>query len=137
MIIISKYLKPLFFSRQLYISLVAIAFVFVLSYWFSFLFIIAQFAFAFIAILVLVDYISLFAKTGITVVRNAPERFSNGDQNKVNLIIKNNYSFKAYLALIDEIPVQFQRRNFRLTLALKPDTEVVTKYSLRPVERGE
>ena len=135
--IISKYLKPLFFSRQLYISLVVIAFVFVLSYWFSFLFIIAQFAFAFIAVLVLVDYISLFAKTGITVVRNAPERFSNGDQNKVNLVIKNNYSFKTYLTLIDEIPVQFQRRDFKLTLALKPDTEVVTKYSLRPVERGE
>lgn len=135
--IFNKYFKPLFFSRQLYISLVVIAFVFVLSYWFSFLFILAQFAFAFIAVLVVVDYISLFAKTGITVVRNAPERFSNGDQNKVNLVIKNNYSFKTYLTLIDEIPVQFQRRDFKLTLTLKPDTEVTTKYSLRPVERGE
>lgn len=135
--IFSKYLKPLFFSRQLYITLVVIAFVFVLSFWFNFLFVIAQFAFAFVAVLVLVDYISLFARTGIVVVRDAPERFSNGDQNKVNLTIKNNYSFKAYLKIIDEIPIQFQRRDFKLNLALKPETEVVTKYTLRPVERGE
>jgi uncharacterized protein (DUF58 family) len=135
--IFNKYLKPLFFSRRLYTTLVAIAFVFVLSFWLEFLFIIAQFAFAFVVLLVLIDYISLFAKTGISVTRNAPERFSNGDQNKVSLVIKNNYAFRAVITIIDEIPVQFQQRDFKLTLAVKPDAELVTKYSLRPVERGE
>lgn len=135
--IFNKYLKPLFFSRRLYTTLVAIAFVFVLSFWLEFLFIIAQFAFAFVVLLVLIDYVSLFAKTGISVTRNAPERFSNGDQNKVNLVIKNNYAFRALITIIDEIPMQFQQRDFKLTLAVKPDAELVTKYSLRPVERGE
>lgn len=134
---INKYLKPLFFSRQLYVTLVAIAFVFVLSFWFQFLFVIAQFAFAFVMILVLVDYISLFAKTGIVIERNAPERFSNGDQNRVSLAIKNNYTFRTFVTIIDEIPVQFQRRDFKLTLVLKPESATTASYSLRPVERGE
>lgn len=133
----NKYLRPLFFSRRLYAALVAIALVFVLSYWFSFLFEVARVGLVFLVLMVLLDYISLFRKTGITVRREAPDRFSNGDPNKVNLVVKNNYAFRTSLNIIDEIPVQFQQRNFKIALNLKPGTEVIAKYSLRPVERGE
>jgi uncharacterized protein (DUF58 family) len=137
MVFFNKYLKPLFFSRRLYAALVAVALVFVLSYWFSFLFEVARVGFLFLVALILLDYISLFRKTGITVRREAPDRFSNGDQNKVSLAIKNYYAFRTLLTIIDEIPVQFQHRDFKIELSLKPDAEVIAKYSLRPVERGE
>lgn len=132
-----KYFKPLFFSRRFYAALVVIALVFVLSYWFSFLFEVAQFGFLFLIAVVLLDYISLFRKTGITVRREAPDRFSNGDQNKVSLAVKNNYAFRTTLVIIDEIPIQFQHRDFKISLSLKPDAELPTEYSLRPTERGE
>jgi uncharacterized protein (DUF58 family) len=137
MVFFNKYLKPLFFSRRLYAALVAVALVFVLSYWFSFLFEVARVGFLFLVALILLDYISLFRKTGITVRREAPDRFSNGDQNKVSLAIKNYYAFRTLLTIIDEIPVQFQHRDFKIELSLKPDAEVIARYSLRPVERGE
>lgn len=135
--LINRYLKPLFFSRRMYAALVAIVFMFVLSFWLGWLFEIAQLAFLFVVALVLLDYISLFRKTGITVRREAPDRFSNGDQNKLSLAVKNNYSFRTLLNIIDEIPVQFQQRDFKIAMDLKSGAEVITNYSLRPVERGE
>ena len=137
MSIIIKYLKPLFFSRRLYIALVGIAFVFVISYWFSWMFEVAQLGLAFLIVLVLLDYIVLFRQAGIKVRREAPDRFSNGDENKLSLVLKNNYPFKTFTTVIDEIPIQFQRRNFKINLAIKPGAEVIAKYTLRPVERGE
>lgn len=135
--VFNKYLRSLFFSRRLYAVLVCITFAFVLSFWFSWLYMAAQTAFLFLIALVLLDYIVLFRKTGITVQRDAPERFSNGDENKVQLTLVNHYSFKATTTIIDEVPVQFQHRDFKLDRTLKPGEEIVAQYKLRPVERGE
>jgi uncharacterized protein (DUF58 family) len=133
----NKYLRPLFFSRRLYTALASIAFAYVLSYWFPWIYDIAQIAFIFLVVMVVLDYIVLFRKTGITVEREAAERFSNGDQNKVKLVLVNDYSFPVTATIIDEIPVQFQHRDFKLKTQLKPGQETIVPYSLRPVERGE
>lgn len=132
------YLRPLFFSRRLYVLLVAIAFVFVLSFWFGWLFVVAKFAFILLAVLtVLVDYAVLFRKKGVSVRRETSERFSNGDENKVQLLLTNHYSFNVSAVVIDEVPIQFQYRDFKLRLRLPPGVEVAANYTLRPVERGE
>lgn len=68
--------------------------------------------------------------------RKVPERFSNGDENKVTLTIQNNYSFTVKAEIIDELPVQFQNRNFLIKQLLKAGQEKELTYSLRPVERG-
>ena len=68
--------------------------------------------------------------------RKVPERFSNGDENKVTLTIQNNYSFTVKAEIIDELPVQFQNRNFSIKQLLKAGQENELTYSLRPVERG-
>ncbi|HYE55193.1 MAG TPA: DUF58 domain-containing protein [Chitinophagaceae bacterium] len=132
-----RYLRPLFFSRRLYTALVAIAFVFVLSFWFPWLYEIARIAFLFLTTLTVLDYIVLFRKMGISVRRETPDRFSNGDPNKVKLILMNRYPFVVTTQIIDEIPVQFQHRDFKLDLKLKPGEETVAQYILRPVKRGE
>ena len=41
-----------------------------------------------------------------------PERLSNGDENRVSLNLVNNYPFVAHLSLIEELPFQFQKRDF-------------------------
>jgi uncharacterized protein (DUF58 family) len=73
----------------------------------------------------------------VLLVRETPERFSNGDDNTVKVYIKNNHHYPFTAVIIDEVPVQFQVRNFRMTLYLKPGEEKVLKYLLRPTHRGE
>ncbi len=135
--IFNKYLRSLFFSRRMYVTQVSIIFVFILSFWLPWLYMIAQVAFLFFLLLLLIDYIVLFRKTGVTVQRDAPDRFSNGDENKVQLILNNHYSFTVDAIIIDEVPVQFQHRDFKLNCVLRSGQELVAQYKLRPVERGE
>ncbi|MGB8191205.1 MAG: DUF58 domain-containing protein [Chitinophagaceae bacterium] len=131
-----KYLKSLFFSRRLYVALAGIVFIFIVSYPFPWLFQIGQLALMFLGGLIILDYIVLYSKTGISVDRDAPERFSNGDQNKVSLLLTNNYPFKAFTTIIDEIPIQFQHHNFKLAVSIPAGEQVTAQYKLRPVERG-
>lgn len=133
----NTYLKSLFFSQRLYIALVSIIFVLVLAFWFSWLYLPAQVAFLFLVLMVVLDYIILYRKKGVTVQREVPEQMSNGDENKVSLLLRNTYPFALNATIIDEVPIQFQQRDFKLNLVLKPGEEVAAQYKLRPVERGE
>jgi uncharacterized protein (DUF58 family) len=133
-----RFLRPLFFSRRFYWSFVTVIVLFVLSFFWYWLFNIAQIALVFFAFMFLLDYTILFVrKSGVKVVRQAPERFSNGDNNKVQLQVKNRYPFRVWLKIIDEIPVQFQQRNFLLNTMLNSGERQNLVYNLRPVERGE
>ena len=132
-----NYLKPLFFGRRFFLLLVGIILLFVLSYWFDFLYSVANILLLFLGILVILDYLVLFGKNGLELERIVSERFSNGDENQVQISVRNNYRFPVSLRLIDEVPVQFQKRNFKIRLKVKDGEQIVTAYSLRPVERGE
>jgi uncharacterized protein (DUF58 family) len=133
-----KFLRPLYFSRRFYWSFVAVILLFVLSFFLNWLYNVAQIALVFFAFMVLLDYIILFVrKSGIKVVRQVADRFSNGDNNKVQLQLKNRYPFRVSLKIIDEIPAQFQQRNFLLEATLNSGERQNLVYNLRPVERGE
>ena len=85
-----------------------------------------------------VDLFVVFSrKKGILAKRECDEKFSNGDENKVILYLKNNYTSPMLVEVIDEVPVVFQKRNFSFTTKLKPHQEQSYSYSLRPVKRGE
>jgi uncharacterized protein (DUF58 family) len=68
--------------------------------------------------------------------RILPERFSNGDLNDVKIVLQNRYPFTVKVEVIDELPVQFQSRNFSIKETLKAEEEKELHYKLRPVERG-
>lgn len=136
--LVNKYLQPLFFSSRFYWSLVAIIILFALSFNFNFLFVVAQGALIIFGILVLLDYsILFFRKNGVVATRVLPERFSNGDENKVQLSIQNNFPFRINIKLIDEVPVQFQKRDFLVRMIMEGNGRHDLTYNLRPVERGE
>jgi uncharacterized protein (DUF58 family) len=65
------------------------------------------------------------------------DRLSNGDENVVTIDITNEYTFKAAVRIIDEIPVQFQKRDFVLKDEIAGGVTHRLEYTLRPVERGE
>ena len=72
--------------------------------------------------LVVIDLILLFKQKGIIASRILPEKLSNGDDNPIELTLTNNYNFKTELLLIDELPFQYQKRDFEIKTAL--DKEV-------------
>lgn len=66
-----------------------------------------------------------------------PEKLSNGDENAIHIIIKNFYTFAIRAKIIDEIPFQFQVRDFSIPRKIKASSENEVMYYLRPTERGE
>lgn len=65
------------------------------------------------------------------------KRLSNGDVNDIQLQISSAYAFKTKIQIIDELPVQFQMRDFKIDCELMPGETKTFRYNLRPTERGE
>lgn len=110
---------------------------FFLSYWFNVLFVIAALLFYATIVLVLIDIVALFRTKGFYAERLLPEKFSNSDENVVMLSFENVYNFKIKLQIIDEIPIQFQKRDFLKTMFLNSRQNKSYAYLLRPTKRGE
>lgn len=86
----------------------------------------------------MVDYLFLFnQKTGIQAQRILPEKMSNGDENSIKIDLKNNFPFPIKAKIIDEIPFQFQKRDFLIERKLGSQKNVLLEYILEPKERGE
>ncbi len=85
-----------------------------------------------------VDYLLVFRqKDAVLAQRILPEKLSNGDENAVKVDIKNNYSFKINVKVIDEIPFQFQKRDFLIKKEIQSCKNTLFQYFLEPKERGE
>ena len=132
-----KYIRPLFYGRRFYWSFVAVILLFVLSYNWAILYTVARISLWFVWAMSVLDYVLLFRKNGLKIQRIVSDRFSNGDINKVQLTITNLYHFRIQIKVIDEIPVQFQQRDFSVDGVLNSEETQNIAYSLRPVERGE
>jgi uncharacterized protein (DUF58 family) len=89
-------------------------------------------------VLSVVDGIMLFAiKNPIRAERIVPKRLSNGDDNTIQIKLINEYGFKGSFRIIDEIPAQFQKRDFNITINLTSGESKNISYDLRPTQRGE
>ncbi|MCV6630892.1 MAG: DUF58 domain-containing protein [Flavobacteriaceae bacterium] len=87
--------------------------------------------------LVFIDFLLLFAqKSHVSGQRVLPDKLSNGDYNPIYLKLHNTYSLGLNIELIDEIPFQFQKRDFRMQLFLSAGDKQEICYQLRPIERG-
>lgn len=108
------------------------------SYFIPPLFTVAVLVLVFVLITVLIDALLLYSRTGgVDAFRLLPERFSNGDDNKVTIELENEYGFRVQCTVIDELPFQFQERHWHRVLPLHAHTKASITYELRPLERGE
>ena len=83
------------------------------------------------------DYLLLFGPNiKIEVNRKLPKIFSNGDLNKVRVEIHNKANIDLNIIIIDELPFQFQIRNFERALNIGAGFKETIFYELRPVTRG-
>lgn len=111
---------------------------FVVAFFFPRIYKISWIAFLILIAFLCIDLLILFfAKRGIEATRITAEKLSNGDENAINISIKNYYTFPVFAKIIDEIPVQFQVRNFEIKRKIKASSQDEISYYLRPTERGE
>lgn len=133
-----KYIHSLYFSKRCYLILAAFIIAFLVAYAIPAVFIVLQVLLGVFLILILADYFLLYSgKLKLSAMRKLPLRFSNGDENSVTLLIQNSYSFPIQLSIIDELPDQFQSRNFNIKMPVNSRSEKTCTYTLKPVQRGE
>lgn len=133
-----KRLKPFYLQNRFFYASIGIIILFVFSFIFPRLFNIVKIVLLLLVTLTVLDIIILFtAKNGVRGERIVPEKFSNGDENPVRLIIQNFYTFSVFINIIDEIPEQFQARDFSISRKLNASSSSELEYKLRPTERGE
>ncbi|WP_111707453.1 DUF58 domain-containing protein [Lutibacter citreus] len=133
-----NFIKSLYFHQQFYLYISIISAIFLVSFWFPILYMLAWFLVMILGALLLTDIYILFKDSkGIKARRIVSEKFSNSDENPVPISIENNYSFKIFLKIIDELPKQFQKRDFEHYTSLNSSDKYNFEYSVKPVERGE
>lgn len=133
-----KLLKPLYIQNRFFYACITLIVLFVLSFVFPRWFEIVKLLFLVFLVFTVLDIMLLFtAKKGVNGLRIPPEKFSNGDQNPIHLSVENYYTFPIFIKIIDEIPVQFQVRNFSIERKLDATSKAQLQYELRPTERGE
>ncbi len=69
--------------------------------------------------------------------RILPEKLSNSDQNPIRVRLENGYNFKVFIEIIEELPVEFQKRDFSKKMEIQAREKSDFEYSVRPVKRGE
>jgi uncharacterized protein (DUF58 family) len=134
---VKRFFKHTYLTFRFFLVAIVFVALFILSYLFPGLLAIVTILF-FVAVgLVVIDLILLFKQKGISASRILPEKLSNGDDNPIEITLTNNYNFKTNLTLIDELPFQYQKRDFEINTHLNTHQEKKITYTLRPLERGE
>ena len=133
-----RFLKSLYIHNTFFVYLAIASSCFLLSFWVSILYPIAWIFTTVIAVLFFVDVLLLYRfKKAINARRLLPDKFSNSDKNPVSITITNLYPFNVLLDIIDELPVQFQKRDFLYKIELSTMQVHDFSYEVHPVERGE
>ncbi len=132
-----KLFKHIYLEKRFFIFLVAVIGCFLLSFILEDLMIVAKSAFYIGITFLLLDVILLFfSKGSITAERVVSDKLSNGDENPIQLQFQNQYLFSVKVKIIDELPFQFQKRDFEYQTQLKTGEKKFFKYTVRPTERG-
>ena len=131
--------KAIYLRDRFYLGLAVLFVLFLMGYFWHFFFVLGVVAAAAFLSLVVIDLLMLFPRQKRILAghRNLPDRFSNSDANSVSVEMQNFYPFPVGLTVIEELPVQFQMRDFYRQTRLKPGEEWSFSYTLTPVERGE
>ncbi len=130
-------LRSLFLTRRTFILGWVIALLLIAGWAWRPAFVFGRLALLLLVIAVAADLFILYGKqTGITAVRRTMARWSNGDHNPVTLIITSGYGLDMHIRVLDELPVQFQKRDLAFHADLKAWNTIDLDYTVRPVQRG-
>ncbi len=131
-------MKNLYLTNRFFLLFGGLAVLFAASFWIAALYPLAQALFVLALAFVLLDIMLLFSRQlALECERQLPKIFNLGDPNTVAIEVQNQSGLALRLKLIDELPFQFQKRDFELRFTLKPAERQRLEYELRPTARGE
>jgi len=132
-------IRNTYINQRFYLISAIIILLFIAGFYIDPFFLVAKISLFVFVMVVFIDLFLLYftGRELVLLIRETPERLSNGDENSIYIFIKNNHFFPVSATIIDEIPVQFQIRDYRITVHLDPSEEKSLKYVLRPTSRGE
>lgn len=133
-----RFFKSLYFSERFFIIGGFLFFGFVFAFFLPPLFSVSVLFGLVLLVLTVTDIILLYRlKDPFSVQRISGDKFSNGNENPVELFISSFLPYFSQIRVVDEVPFQFQRRDIFFKASLAPGTAKILRYFLRPVKRGE
>ena len=126
----------MYLRRRFYLLLLAVALITGAGFGFAPLYTVGRWLVLLLFLATLADIILLWHKKAITAERRLSSRFSNGDDNPVTISVESTYPFPVRIDVIDELPFQFQKRDFSLHLPLSTIHHPPSTCTLRPTRRG-
>jgi uncharacterized protein (DUF58 family) len=127
-----------FLNNIVYLTLFIASAFFVISYFIPPFFLLGLLLIVAAGIGIVTDTFLLYHKNeGINAHRKLQDRFSNGDDNMIEIELKNNYGFNIKCTLIDELPEQFQDRDWKRKIEIQAQSKNLVEYILHPLQRGE
>ncbi len=81
-------------------------------------------------------YLLYGRRNGLAAKRLTAERWSNGDNNPVTIQLKSGYSTDMHVRVLDELPVQFQKRDLVFNGDISARGQRDFDYHVRPTSRG-
>lgn len=133
-----NFITSFFLNNRFYFAIAIIAMLFVVGFFIPVFFGLAKVLLFGLLLITLVDIFLLFSvKNGFTAERIIPERLSNGDENRIQLNIKNNYNITINSIILEELPYQLQNRNFELQHQFISQEAKEINYKITPFVRGD
>ncbi|GAB3510717.1 DUF58 domain-containing protein [Emticicia fontis] len=100
-------------------------------------FVIGQLLLFLLILAIIVETILLYSKSQLINSRRIlPNRLSNGDQNPIELQIKNNSAMNLALTIYEDLPDLLQLRIWKIVVKLEKATTQTFIYEVRPTLRG-
>jgi uncharacterized protein (DUF58 family) len=133
-----NYIKDIFLQPRFFWALGICVALFVLSFYVVAFWPVANIALILLVLLLLLDYgLLFFRKPYISANRIVEPKLSNGDENDVQIIVSNYSNMLLHIEVIDELPIQFQKRDFLIEDKIKGYQKKTFAYQVRPTKRGE
>lgn len=129
-------LSSFYLSTRFFIGIAVLILLFTLSFVLPWLLFFSKVAFLLLCLATLVETVFLFAGKGIEGERHLSSKLSNGDDNPIRIHLKSHFAFPCRLEVYDELPPEWQIRDFRKVLNLQAGGSEEVHYVYRPTRRG-
>ncbi len=135
--IIQRFIQNSFVTKRFFVVWSLAIVFFILSFGLEFLFPLGKLILIVLFAFTVVDFVlvQLF-ENKIDCNRITPHVLPLGDEQTVSIFIKNNHSFYATFEVIDELPEEFQKRDFSFKFKLDGNEERTITYQVRALTRG-
>jgi uncharacterized protein (DUF58 family) len=133
-----SFLKSFYLNKSFFIALGVCIALFSFGLLNDVFFVLGKMLFFLIWVVVLLETFLLYRKKApLTLTRKLPMRLSNGDTNIVILKMRNDFSFDLNANIVEDLPEQFQFRQWKQDVFIEANKITEFHYEVNPKVRGE